>query len=296
MHDDELYVDVQAVRQLIADQFPQWSDQPVRALATAGTVNAIFRIGESLSARFPLRARDPAMVRQWLEREADAAREFAEVSPIPTPTPVVLGEPGCGYPLTWAVQTWLPGRDAVAADPAASSDFAEDLVSLLSCLRRADTRGRQFCGDKRGGHLPDHDEWMTLCFLKSEGLVDVQRLRTLWEELRTLPEIDADVMSHGDLTPPNLLVDDGHLVGVLDTGGYAAADPALDLVAAWHVLDSPQREFVRLALGCSALQWRRGMAWALAQAMGLVWYYASTNPLMSQWGQRTLDRLLSHAE
>lgn len=43
----------------------------------------------------------------------------------------------------------------------------------------------------------------------------------------------------------------------------------------------------------SELQWRRGMAWALQQAMGLVWYYASSNPVMSDWGRRSLDRLLA---
>ncbi len=35
-----------------------------------------------------------------------------------------------------------------------------------------------------------------------------------------------------------------------------------------------------------------GKAWAFAQAMGLVWYYVTTNPTMSFTGRRTLDRLL----
>ena len=34
------------------------------------------------------------------------------------------------------------------------------------------------------------------------------------------------------------------------------------------------------------------MAWAFEQAMGLVWYYEVSNPLVSLWGRRTLDRLL----
>jgi hypothetical protein len=33
------------------------------------------------------------------------------------------------------------------------------------------------------------------------------------------------------------------------------------------------------------------MAWAFQQAMGLVWYYARSNPAMSRFGQRTLLRL-----
>jgi aminoglycoside phosphotransferase (APT) family kinase protein len=292
MHDDQLDVDTDVIRRLIADQFPRWSTLPVRAVSTTGTVNAIFRIGNSLAARLPLRPGDPTCVRDWLEREAAAAREFAAVSPVPAPAPVALGEPGHGYPLPWSVQTWVPGRDAIANDPAGSRTFAEELIGLLCCLRAADTHGRRFSGDNRGGHLADHDDWMELCFQKSAGLVDVARLRALWRQLRTLPEIDMDVMCHGDLTPTNILVDAGHLIGVLDTGGYAAADPALDLVCVWHLLDGELREMVRRRLGCSDVQWCRGMAWALEQAMGLVWYYASSNPVMSRWGRRTLDRLL----
>ena len=94
-----------------------------------------------------------------------------------------------------------------------------------------------------------------------------------------------------DLTPPNVLVRHGRLTGVLDGGGFGPADPALDLVVAWHLLDDGPRDVVRRDLGCSDLQWQRGMAWAFQQAMGLVWYYTKSNPVMSRWGRRTLDRL-----
>jgi len=123
---------------------------------------------------------------------------------------------------------------------------------------------------------------MEFCFGESEGLHDVARLRATWTELRTLPEVDADVMCHGDLTSSNVLVRDGRLVGVLDVGVFAAADPALDLVGSWHLLDEVQRQILREVLGCSEVQWQRGMAWAFQQSMGLVWYYAESNPTMSR--------------
>jgi aminoglycoside phosphotransferase (APT) family kinase protein len=292
MHDDQLEVDIAVVRRLIAEQFPEWEELPVRAVATAATMNAIFRIGDDLAARFPLRDADPTALREQLREEAAAAREFADVSPVPSPLPVAVGAPGHGYPLPWSLQTWLPGRDAVVNDPRESQPFAQDLANLINRLRAVDTKGRRFAGEGRGGHLPDHDEWMALCFVKSEGMVDVARLQELWQELRLLPEIDSDVMCHGDLTPLNVLVDRGRLMGVLDTGGFAAADPALDLVSVWHLLDAGPRETVRAMLGCSDVQWRRGMAWALQQATGALWYYATSNPVMSQWARRTLDRLL----
>lgn len=293
MHDDQVDPSFDVVRRLVEDQFPDWADLPVSRVPSDGTMNAIFRIGDGLAARFPLRAEDPADVLTELRAEGDAAAELADVSPVPTPRPVALGRPGHGYPLSWSVQTWLPGRDATVEDPASSVAFAEDMVGLLSALRAADTRGRTFAGLGRGGHLPDHDDWLDLCFEHSEGLLDVPRLRALWRALRTLPSVGPDVMSHTDLVPGNVLVRDGRLVGVLDCGGFGPADPALDLVAGWHLLDDGPREVLRRGLGCTDVEWARGTAWALQQAMGLVWYYVESNPVMAAIGRRTLDRILA---
>lgn len=292
MHEDQLHVDTSVGRTLVYEQFPQWRDEAIREIRSSGTVNAIFRIGDRLAARFPLRAQDAGEARAALTAEAAATRELAAVATVPTPAPVAIGEPGDGYPLPWSVQTWLPGHDATVDDPTGSIEFAEDLAGFIAGLRAVDAKGRRFEGSGRGGHLPDHDAWMENCFAESEGLLDVARLRTAWAELRTLPEIEADAMCHTDLIPPNVLVREGRLAGVLDGGGFAAADPALDLVAAWHILDTDQRAVLQQALGCGDVPWRRGMAWAFQQSMGLVWYYRESNPSMSRWGRRSLERLV----
>lgn len=291
MHPDQLHIDADIVRALVEAQFPQWRGRAVEEVRTSATVNAIFRLGSDLVARFPLVDQDPEEARAWLAAEADAAVEFAEVATVSAPRPVALGEPGAGYRLPWSVQTWLPGSDADVEDPGHSEDFARDLAGLIAGLRRVDTRGRHFGGAGRGGHLTDHDEWMQTCFANSERLLDVPLMRTIWAELRGLPEVDADAMCHGDLTPFNVLVHDGRLVGVLDAGGYGAADPALDLVSAWHLLEEGPREVLRATLDCGDVQWRRGIAWAFAQAMGAGWYYVESNPAMSRWARRTLDRI-----
>ena len=182
------------------------------------------------------------------------------------------------------MQTWLPGVVATDDDPAESVAFAHDLAEFISDVRAIDTRGRTFSGEGRGGDLRRHDAWMETCFENSERLLDVPRLRGMWASMRSLARSAADVMSHGDLIPGNVLVSNGRLAGILDVGGLAPADPALDLVSAWHLLETGPRQVLREDLGCDDLEWERGKAWAFQQAMGVVWYYEDSNPAMSRMG------------
>lgn len=292
MHTDQVRVDIDTVREMLFEQFPEYRHERVEPLTTTGTVNAIFRIGSSATARFPLRPVDLIDGTSVLCAEAAAMTELAECCPYPTPRPIGLGRPGPRYPMPWAVQTWIEGDVATPNGLSRSPTFALDIARLIKSLRRVDTLGRRFDGQGRGGKLSDHDAWMATCLEKSEGLLDVPRLRAIWTQLRELPPSGPDVMSHKDLTPSNLLVRGERIVGAIDGGGFGPADPALDLVAAWHLLDSEPRERLRSHLDANDLEWKRGAAWAFQQAMGLVWYYNSSNPVMSELGRCTLRRII----
>ena len=190
--------------------------------------------------------------------------------PWPTPEPVALGSPGAGYPLPWAVQAWLPGE--VIWGRRLSDDFAVELARLVAALRSIEVGERRFGGEGRGGDPAAHDEWVQACLERSTGLFDVGRVRALWARVRDLPRTAADVMSHGDLTPGNLLVDvEGRLAGVLDVGSAGPADPALDLMVAWTMLDAGPRERFRRELtaggnwigsGAGPGPWSRRSAWS----------------------------------
>lgn len=294
MHTDQLTVTPETAARLVADQFPHWAGLPLAPVLPGGTVNAVFLLGEHLIARFPLRPQDPEEALRALEDEAAAARELLGRTRFPTPEPVATGAPGEGYPMPWSVQTRITGTPADRLDPGDGVAFALDLAEFVRGVRSISTRGRVFAGSGRGGRIADHDDWIRTCLERSEGLLDVPRLRKLWEErLRDLPRGGSpDTMSHGDLMPGNLLVRDGRLVGVVDVGGLGPADPALDLVCAWHLLEERPRAAFREALGVGGPEWDRGRAWAFAQAMGLVWYYREGNPPMSRIGARTLRRTL----
>jgi aminoglycoside phosphotransferase (APT) family kinase protein len=293
MHPNQLIVTVKTVGELVDQQFPEWTTLPIERISSEGTVNAIFRIGDRIAARFPLQPADVATTRQWLQSEAEAARQLLGRTRFPIPEPLAVGEPGFGYPLPWSVQTWLPGLTATQQDPGNSTGFADDLAEFIIDVRALDTGGRRFAGSGRGGDLQSHDEWMELCFRNSEGLLDVARLRRVWRHLRELPRHGREVMTHGDLTPANVLVSRGRLAGILDVGGLGPADSALDLVAAWHLLEARPRQLFREVLASDDLEWERGKAWAFEQAMGATWYYVESNPAMSQMGQRTLHRIIT---
>jgi aminoglycoside phosphotransferase (APT) family kinase protein len=293
MHPNQLPVPLETVRELVDQQFPAWRGLPIRHVASQGTVNALFRIGDRVVARFPLQPGDVAATRRWLESEAQAARELLGRTRFRTPEPVALGEPGAGYPLPWSVQTWLPGTAATDEDPGGSVPFAHDLAEFIRGVRAIGTRGRTFSGGGRGGDLRSHDAWMETCFERSGQLLDVPRLRRMWADLRELPRTAADVMTHGDLIPGNVLVAHGRLTGIIDVGGLGPADPALDLVGAWHLLEAGPRQVLRDDLESDDLEWERGKAWAFEQAMGAAWYYVESNPAMSLMGRRTLQRLLA---
>lgn len=137
---------------------------------------------------------------------------------------------------------------------------------------------------------------METCFVQSADLLDTVVLRALWSQFRRLPRDGGDVMSHGDLIPQNILVSESRIVGLIDGGSFGPADPALDLIAAWHLFDDERRSMVRTELDSSDIEWRRGAAWAFQQAMGLVWYYENSNPGMAQLGRSTLARILNDTD
>jgi aminoglycoside phosphotransferase (APT) family kinase protein len=53
MHDNEVDTDASLVRRLLAAQFPQWADLPITPVNSAGTDNAIYRLGDDMAVRLP---------------------------------------------------------------------------------------------------------------------------------------------------------------------------------------------------------------------------------------------------
>jgi aminoglycoside phosphotransferase (APT) family kinase protein len=51
MHADEIQTDVPLVRRLLATQLPQWAELSIERVASGGTENAIYRLGDEMAVR-----------------------------------------------------------------------------------------------------------------------------------------------------------------------------------------------------------------------------------------------------
>lgn len=295
MHEDQLTVTTAAVERALATHAPDLAGRPLTRQSTSATTSEILRLGEDLVVRVPLRRTDPAEALSTVCAEQAAMAEFAALAPFPAPIPVRVVPATAAVPMPFAVTTWVPGTVSTPTVVQGSEAFARDLVLLLTALRSVDIGSRRFDGQGRGGTLGDHRPWVHECLDRSRGLLPVAALSALWDDLSVLPAPRDLRLCHRDLIPANVLTGGERLTGVLDTGGCAPADPALDLVVCWHLLDAPRRAIVREALACDDPEWVRGAAWAFEQAIGLVWYYATSNPTMAELGRSTLARLLEDA-
>ena len=141
---EQLIINETLVQCLIAAQFPQWKDLPVRPVAHSGWDNRTFHLGEHMLVRMP-NAEDYAL---QVEKEQRWLPKLAPLLPLPIPVPLGLGEPAKGYSWTWSIYAWLPGEAAAPSSITDLSDFAINLAQFLIALQSIDsTIGQLTVGD-----------------------------------------------------------------------------------------------------------------------------------------------------
>jgi aminoglycoside phosphotransferase (APT) family kinase protein len=277
MHADEFATDAALVRRLVAAQFPKWKQLPITRVASAGTDNAIYRLGEDMSVRLPRIHRATAQVEKehrWLPR-------LAPHLPLAIPAPLAKGTPGEGYPWHWSVQTWLDGENATLDRISDPAQAARDLAGFIAALHRIDPAGAPLSGvhSSRGVPLATRDAATRAAIASLRGTLDARAATAAWDAaLRTPAWRGPAVWLHGDLHSGNLLAKHGRLSGVIDFGAAAVGDPACDLMVAWTLLTAETREVFRAALPVDDASWARGRGWALSFGLIVLPYYANTNP------------------
>jgi aminoglycoside phosphotransferase (APT) family kinase protein len=278
-------ITAETVAALVAAQFPQWRTLPISPVPSHGTVNALFRLGDEIVLRFPLRP-SPAATDELIAEQQHARM-------IGSPTPLGLGEAGPGYPGRWSAWRWIEGRTAAPDTVRDFDGLAGDLAAYVNRLRALDTGGRTWNGRSRGGPLKLQDAGVQESLGLSAGLTDTERLGTIWTQCRDAPAHEGpEVWLHADLMPGNILVDEGRVTAVIDLGTVCIGDPAVDLMPAWNLLPASARETYRVALQADDAMWARGRGWALSQAIVALPYYVDTNPVMAETARQTLAALL----
>jgi aminoglycoside phosphotransferase (APT) family kinase protein len=287
MHSDELEIDEALVRRLLGEQFPQWVDLPLCQIEPAGTVNAIFRLGDELSVRLARREgpTEPG------GKEFDWLPRLAPSLPVEIPVPVAQGHPTGDYPWFWEIHTWVEG-ETVPVEDIDPIDAARDLASLVGALQQLSPAGAP---PGRGIPLADRDEEIRYWLARFDG---DPALAEEWEHALAAPSWDGrPVWHHGDLDARNWLVRAGRISGVIDWGSMGVGDPACDVMVAWKLHSSAARDAFREALPTDDATWERARGWALSQAIAALAYYTpENNPTLYREAEAWLDLVLSERE
>ena len=292
MHADQADVTAEAVARLVADQFPEWSGLPVLPVVSHGTENALFRLGDDVVLRLPLRPSVDAAARDSLLRERDLSRMVGRHTSLQVPEPLAIGEPGVGFAGWWAAYRWIDGEPVDGERAADVPDLAADLAQFVRDLHGIDPAGG-WEGRGRGGPLTTQDNGVRAALGQSGDLVDTSAVGKAWDNcLSAADHPRRDTWIHADLMPGNLLIAGGRLAAVIDLGGVRIGDPAVDLMPAWNLMTADQRGTYRAALDVDDATWERGRGWAIAQAIIALPYYVDSNPEMARTARRTLAAIL----
>ena len=293
MHADEVDTDAPLVRRLLAAQFPQWADLPIEPVRSAGTDNAIYRLGDDMAVRLPRIHWATGQVdkeQRWLPR-------LAPHLPLAIPVPLATGAPGEGYPWRWSVCRWLEGENATIERIADPRQAATDLAHFITALQRTDPAGGPSSGppnSSRGVPLAMRDAETRTAIAALRGMLDAGAVTAAWEAALHAPAWHRPpVWVHGDLQSGNLLAVKGRLSAVIDFGCLGVGDPACDMIVAWNLFSAETREAFRAALQVDDATWERGRGWALSVALIALPYYLNTNPVIVGNSRHTIAEVLA---
>lgn len=293
MHADEVETSAALVRRLLAAQFPRWAHLPITPVPSAGTDNALYRLGDDMVVRLPRIHWAVGQVdkeQRWLPR-------LAPLLPLDIPVPLAAGAPGAGYPWRWSVYRWLDGENATLDRLADPGQAAADLAGFVAALQRIDATGGPPPGDHnswRGVPLARRDAATRAAIAALRGILDTDAATTAWEAALAAPAWGGPpVWLHGDLQAGNLLARDGRLSAVIDFGCLGVGDPACDLLPAWSLFTAETRPVFRAALAVDDATWARGRGWALSFGLIALPYYWDTNPGLAAIARHAIAEALA---
>jgi aminoglycoside phosphotransferase (APT) family kinase protein len=284
-------IDVPLVRALLNEQHPDLASLPLFDVET-GWDNVVYRLGDDRAVRLPRRAAAAALIgheQRWLP-------ELAPRLPLPVPTPVRTGQPGCGYPWSWTIARWLAGQSAAVTPSHDPLTVAAQLGAFLHALHQPapPDAPRNLV---RGVPLLDRTQAVHDRASQVTSLVDSAAVLDLWKHLvQAVPWPGPPLWIHGDFHPGNVLISKGHASAVIDFGDVRAGDPATDLAMAWMMFQPSVPRRFRTAAGGSTNwidddTWTRARAWALVFGLAFLAILRDSE-VFGRLGRSTLEAVL----
>jgi aminoglycoside phosphotransferase (APT) family kinase protein len=256
-------VDVPLVQRLVARQFPQWADLPVRPVAMDGWDNWTFHLGDRMKVRLP----SAEGYAEQADKESHWLPLLAPHLPVDVPVPVAVGKPDEGFPWSWSVYQWIEGEPVTRAIDRVA--LAKEVAGFLNALMAVDPLGGPLPGQHsylRGADPMDAYGADARRYVDAlEGVVDARAAHAVLDTAAR-SRADGSVWAHGDIAVGNLLARDGRLSAVIDFGCCAVGDPSCDLALTWVFLEGESRAVFRSLVNVDEAAWARGRAWALWKA------------------------------
>ncbi|MEM9902674.1 MAG: phosphotransferase [Pseudomonadota bacterium] len=287
---EEPVLETETVRHVLAVHAPALAALPLSAVASPGTDNALWRLGDDLVVRIPRRAEAVAAFRKEMEWLSHLS-----ALPLDVPEPVLIGQSDAMPHGAFGVARWIPGEIAAPekiADPEAA---ATALAAFLTALRALPTDGAPRAGAAnygRGIPLTEMTERILPAIDLLGDEIDAIAGREMWLAASAVPFEGRPTWLHGDLKDDNLIAREGALCGVIDWGLASVGDPAADTMAAWTWIAPAARDAFRDALGVPEAEWLRAQGWALyAGAIALSYYRMRGHADLCRISRRTLARL-----
>ncbi len=242
-----------AVRRLLAaSPRPDLADLPLSFVAR-GWDNSVWRVGDALAARIPVRELAVPLIRNEARWGAEVAAPLVALGAAAAmPVQLVPADP---HPYPWLLTTWVEGDLLEDVPVAERGPVAEGLAAALPALHRP-APSEAPLNPFRGLDLAD------VADVGPEALEQSRRL--LGGQVEDLLQVLADgraasrwtgprVWCHGDLHPRNLLLRraapsasrsaeaPASRLGVLDHGDLTSGDPAVDLGVLWLAFSADDR-------------------------------------------------------
>jgi len=274
------------VRSLVSEQFPPWSELPIRPVEEQGWDNRTFQLGDRMSVRLP--SADGYVA--GLVREEQTLAALGSRFRVAIPRVVATGSPSEAFSRPWSVRAWIEGQTLTAVGAGERETAISGVGDALRELQACDTAGGPWAGRAsayRGCHVSAvgeevHERLSLLPGHQADGC------RALWDAAVATVWTGRPVWVHGDIAPGNMLFDStSRLTALIDFGQTCVGDPACDLAFAWLSCSHRERDRLHDSLALPADAWLRGAAWALWKAL-----ISSPEEMLAKYG-RSRDAVLS---